>query len=85
MQENSSAWLPWNDCHEIWDYNDIASSFSSYNPKLDDFFAKSAELVLAEGLRLYQDSKDIKKLINTIFMQIIKNLQGSLKIQQLLE
>ena len=29
-------------------------------------FAKTAELVLAEGLRLYQDSKDIEKLINAI-------------------
>nr|CDI30150.1 DNA transport protein TraD [Rickettsia monacensis IrR/Munich] len=80
MQENTSAWLPWNDCHAIWDFNDIASSFSNYNPKLDDFFAKSAELVLAEGLRLYHDSKDIKKLINTIlyannkeFVRIFKN------------
>ncbi|MCZ6903767.1 MAG: type IV secretion system DNA-binding domain-containing protein, partial [Rickettsia endosymbiont of Ixodes persulcatus] len=62
----SRHWLPWNDCQEISDFDDIASSFSSYNPKIDDFFAKTAELVLAEGLRLYQDSRDIKKLINAI-------------------
>ncbi|CAK6517784.1 MAG: hypothetical protein IRF12RH_07265 [Rickettsia helvetica] len=62
----SEHWLPWNDCNEISDFDDIASSFSSYNPKLDDFFAKTAELVLAEGLKIYQDSKDIKKLINAI-------------------
>ncbi len=62
----SRHWLPWSDCQEISDFDDIASSFSSYNTKIDDFFAKTAELVLAEGLRLYQDSKDIKKLINAI-------------------
>ncbi|WP_331370607.1 type IV secretion system DNA-binding domain-containing protein [Rickettsia amblyommatis] len=80
LQDGTEHWLPWNDCHEIWDYNDIASSFSNYNPKLDDFFAKSAELVLAEGLRLYHDSQDIKTLINTIlyannkeFVRIFKN------------
>ncbi|KJV77575.1 type IV secretion-system coupling DNA-binding domain protein, partial [Rickettsia hoogstraalii str. RCCE3] len=66
LQDGTEHWLPWNDCHEIWDYNDMASNFSNYNRKLDDFFAKTAELVLAEGLRLYQDSKDIKKLVNTI-------------------
>ena len=64
--DNTEHWLPWNDCLEVSDFDDIASSFSSYNPRLDDFFSKTAELVLAEGLRLYQDSKDIKKLINTI-------------------
>lgn len=44
------------------------------------FFAKNAELVLAEELKLYQDSKDIKKLINSIiysdnkqFARIFKN------------
>ncbi|MCX4084146.1 type IV secretion system DNA-binding domain-containing protein [Rickettsia hoogstraalii] len=62
----SEHWLPWNDCKELSDFDDIASSFSNYNPKIDDFFAKTAELVLAEGLRLYQDSKDIEKLINAI-------------------
>lgn len=79
LQENTSAWLPWNDCHEIWDYNDMASNFSNYNPKLDDFFAKSAELVLAEGLRLYQDSKDINKLINTILYANNKEFAKSFK------
>ncbi len=79
MQENTEHWLPWNDCHEIWDFNDIASSFSNYNPKLDNFFAKTAELVLAEGLRLYQDSKDIKKLINTILYANNKEFVRSFK------
>ncbi|WP_347939416.1 type IV secretion system DNA-binding domain-containing protein [Rickettsia oklahomensis] len=79
LQENTEHWLPWNDCHEIWDYNDMASNFSNYNPKLDDFFAKSAELVLAEGLRLYQDSKDIKKLINTILYANNKEFAKSFK------
>ncbi|AFC74907.1 type IV secretory system Conjugative DNA transfer family protein [Rickettsia parkeri str. Tate's Hell] len=79
LQENTEHWLPWNDCHEIWDYNDMASNFSNYNPKLDDFFAKSAELVLAEGLRLYQDSKDIKKLINTILYANNKEFVRSFK------
>jgi len=80
LQDGTEHWLPWNDCHEIWDFNDIASSFSNYNPKSDDFFAKSAELVLAEGLRLYQNSKDITKLIDSIiysnnkeFAKIFKN------------
>ncbi|WP_342259871.1 type IV secretion system DNA-binding domain-containing protein [Candidatus Tisiphia endosymbiont of Metellina segmentata] len=73
-------WLPWNDCYEIADFDNIASSFSGYNPRLDDFFAKNAELVLSEGLKLYQDSKDIKKLIDSIiysdnrqFAKIFKN------------
>ncbi|KDO02306.1 type IV secretion system DNA-binding domain-containing protein [Rickettsia tamurae] len=79
LQDGTEHWLPWNDCHEIWDYNDIASSFSNYNPKLDDFFAKSAELVLAEGLRLYQDSKDIKKLVNTILYANNKEFAKSFK------
>ncbi len=57
LQDGTEHWLPWNDCHEIWDFNDIASSFSNYNPKSDDFFTKSAELVLAEGLRLVKISK----------------------------
>ena len=64
--DNTEHWLPWNDCVAVSDFDDIASSFSSYNPRLDDFFAKTAELVLAEGLRLYQDSRDIKKLIYSI-------------------
>ncbi|MCC8370353.1 MAG: type IV secretion system DNA-binding domain-containing protein [Rickettsia endosymbiont of Stiretrus anchorago] len=79
LQENTEHWLPWNDCHENWDFNDIASSFSNYNPKLDDFFAKSAELVLAEGLRLYQDSKDINKRINTILYANNKEFARSFK------
>ncbi|HJD59045.1 MAG TPA: type IV secretion system DNA-binding domain-containing protein, partial [Rickettsia endosymbiont of Ceroptres masudai] len=66
LAAGSRHWLPWNDCQEIADFDDIASSFSNYSLKLDDFFAKTAELVLAEGLRLYQDSKDINKLINAI-------------------
>ncbi len=78
--ENSQHWLPWNDCQAISDYDDIASSFSSYNFKVDDFFAKNAELVLSESLQLYQDSKDIEKLVNMIiysdnkaFSKIFKN------------
>ena len=66
LANNTEHWLPWNDCLEVSDFDDIASSFSSYNPRLDDFFTKTSELVLAEGLRLYQDSKDIKKLIYSI-------------------
>ncbi|MCX4084155.1 type IV secretion system DNA-binding domain-containing protein [Rickettsia hoogstraalii] len=62
----SECWLPWNDCKEITDFDDIASSFSSYTLKIDDFFAKTAELVLAEGLKLYQDSRDIQKLISAL-------------------
>ncbi len=80
FSENSQHWLPWNDCRETSDFDDIASSFSSYNPRLDDFFAKNAELVLSEGLQLYQDSKDIKKLVEMIiysdnqqFARVFKN------------
>lgn len=64
--KHTQHWLPWNDCQAIADFDDVASSFSSYNPKVGDFFAKNAELVLSEGLQLYQDSKDIGKLVNTI-------------------
>lgn len=78
--EGSQHWLPWNDCQDVSDFDNIASSFSSYNPRLDDFFAKNAELVLAEGLKLYQDSRDIEKLIDSIiysdnkqFARIFKN------------
>ncbi|WP_375327477.1 type IV secretion system DNA-binding domain-containing protein [Candidatus Tisiphia endosymbiont of Nemotelus uliginosus] len=80
FEKNSQHWLPWNDCQAISDFDDVASSFSSYNPRADDFFAKNAELVLSEGLQLYKDSKDIKKLVNTIiysdnkaFARIFKN------------
>ncbi|KJV71359.1 type II/IV secretion system family protein [Orientia tsutsugamushi str. TA763] len=66
FEKNSEQWLPWNDCFEAADFHDIASSFSNYTPKLDDFFAKNAELVLSEALKLYQDDKDIIKLIHTI-------------------
>ncbi|KJV54523.1 type IV secretion-system coupling DNA-binding domain protein, partial [Orientia chuto str. Dubai] len=55
--------VPWNDCF-IADFHDIANSFSSYNPRIDNFFTKNAELVLAEAVKLYQ--KDIKQLIDTI-------------------
>ncbi len=66
FEENTQHWLPWNDCHAISDFDDIASSFSSYNHKADNFFAKNAELVLSEALQLYKNSKDIAKLVNTI-------------------
>ncbi|KJV71428.1 type II/IV secretion system family protein [Orientia tsutsugamushi str. TA763] len=66
FEKNSEQWLPWNDCFEAADFHDIASSFSNYTPKLDDFFAKNAELVLSEALKLYKDDKDIIKLIHTI-------------------
>ncbi|MCC8399451.1 MAG: type IV secretion system DNA-binding domain-containing protein [Rickettsia endosymbiont of Platyusa sonomae] len=66
FEENTQHWLPWNDCYEVSDFDDVASSFSNYNPRVDDFFAKNAELVLSEGLQLYQNSKDIKKLVNMI-------------------
>ncbi|KJV51712.1 type IV secretion-system coupling DNA-binding domain protein [Orientia tsutsugamushi str. Gilliam] len=49
--------MPWNDCFEAADFHDIASSFSNYTPKLDDFFAKNAELVLSEALKLYRTIK----------------------------
>nr|WP_231840730.1 type IV secretion system DNA-binding domain-containing protein [Orientia tsutsugamushi] len=58
--------MPWNDCFEAADFHDIASSFSNYTHKIDDFFTKNAELVLSEALKLYQDNKDIIKLIHTI-------------------
>ncbi|KJV62505.1 type IV secretory system Conjugative DNA transfer family protein [Rickettsia amblyommatis str. Ac/Pa] len=67
FEVGTEYWLPWNDCNEISDFDDIASSFSSYSPKIDDFFAKTNSAVLAEGLRIYKkNSRDIKKLINAI-------------------
>ncbi|CAM79892.1 type IV secretion system DNA-binding domain-containing protein [Orientia tsutsugamushi] len=44
----------------------LSSQTSYFVSKIDDFFAKNAELVLSEALKLYQDDKDIIKLIHTI-------------------
>jgi type IV secretory pathway TraG/TraD family ATPase VirD4 len=57
-------WLPWNDIVDTEDFDDLASHFSSNNGMgRNSFFDRTAELVLAEALKKYAVSRDLKELL----------------------
>ena len=60
----TSNWLPWNDIVDTEDFDDLASHFSSNNGMgRTSFFDRTAELVLAEALKKYAVSRDLKELL----------------------
>lgn len=81
FDSRTSNWLPWNDIVDTEDFDDLASHFSSNNSMgRTSFFDRTAELVLAEALKKYAVSRDLKELLrittyssNSEFAEAFKN------------
>jgi Cdc6-like AAA superfamily ATPase len=84
-------WLPWNDIVDTEDFDDLASHFSSNNGMgRNSFFDRTAELVLAEALKKYAVSRDLKELLrittyssNSEFAKAFENTAVAGMISQL--
>ena len=56
-------WLPWVDCEESYDYDALAKALVGEASHHESFWDDSAEKILSEALKCYQDQRSIKELL----------------------
>lgn len=76
--------LPWNDIIDTEDFDDLASHFSSNNGMgRNRFFDRTDELVLAEALKKYTVSRDLKELLRITIIPVTQKWPKHLRILRL--
>lgn len=73
FEKNTKNWLPWNDCHEDYDFDALASSFIDGEGFSDKYWEEAAQKVLSVALQKHNKTKDLKSLFNLICSASMKD------------
>ena len=66
FDSRSVSWLPWVDCHELYDYDSLAAAIIGEASHHDTFWDDSAKKILAEALYKFKEKQSISEVLKVL-------------------
>ena len=72
FDKNSQNWLPWGDCREDFDFDQLASAIIGEKSSIDSFWDESAKKIIIEILKKKKHSQDLKGMLEILNIVSLK-------------